>query len=141
MGAPKALPQSHHLVSCPVKGSSTGGTSTEWVFGFLFSVFCRMKGFFYDGRIANPATTLLKTSHPTAVGRPQTQLGTRYGWPLAHKEFLHRLTGFVFNPAWCPYHTLFLTKKHGREDGLVTENPTMKQVSTGLHGTCSKSHI
>ena len=31
-GVLKALPQSRHLVSCPVKGSSTGGNPTEWVF-------------------------------------------------------------------------------------------------------------
>ena len=29
----------------------------------------------------------------------------------------------------------------GGEDGLVADNPTMKQVTTGLHGTCSKSLI
>ena len=60
---------------------------------------------FYGGRSANPATNLLIRSNPTAGGRPQTQLGTRYGWPLAHKELLHPLIGFVFNPAGCPYHT------------------------------------
>ena len=60
---------------------------------------------FYGGRSVNPATNLLIRSNPTAGGHPQTQLGTRYGWPLAHKELLRPLTGFVFHPAGCPYHT------------------------------------
>ena len=77
----------------------------EWVFRFLcVFVFCGMKGF-YGGRCANPATNLLIRSNPTAGGRPQTQLGTRYGWPLAHKELLRPLTGFVLHPDGCPYHT------------------------------------
>ena len=59
---------------------------------------------FYGGWSANPATILLKKSNPTAEGRPQTQFGTRYGWPLAHKELLHSLTGLVPHPAGCPYH-------------------------------------
>ena len=141
MGVPKALPQSCHPVSCPAKGSCTGGTPTEWVFRFL-CVFCvlRNEGF-YGGRSANPATNLLIRSNPTAGGRPQTLLGTRYGWPLAHKELLRPLTGFVFNPAGCPYPNTLLTKKPGGGDGLVADNPTMKQVSAGLHGTCSKSQI
>ena len=65
---------------------------------------------FYGGQSANPATNLLKESNPTAGGCPQTQLGTRYGWPLAHKELLCPLTGFVFNPAGCPYPYTLLTK-------------------------------
>ena len=60
----------------------------------------RNKGF-YGGRSANPATNLLIRCNPTAGGRPQTQFGTRYGLPLVHKELLHPLTGFVFNPAGC----------------------------------------
>jgi len=96
---------------------------------------------FYGGSSANPATNLLKKSNPTAGGRPQTQLGTRYGWPLAHKELLHPLTGFVFNPAGCPYPSTLLTRKPGGGDGLVSNNPTMEQVSTGLHDTCCKSQI
>ncbi len=111
--------------------------------GFQISLrFCvlRNEGF-YGGRSANPATNLLIRSNPTAGGRPQTQLGTRYGWPLAHKELLRPLTGFVFNPAGCPYPNTLLTKKPGGGDGLVADNPTMEQVSTGLHGTCSKSQI
>ena len=84
----------------------------EWVFRF-FLRFCilRNEGF-YGGRSANPATNLLIRSNPTAGGRLQTQLGTRYGWPLAHKEFLRRLTGFVFNPAGCPYANTLLTPKN-----------------------------
>ena len=33
------------------------------------------------------------------------KLGTRYEWLLAHKELLHPLTDFVFNPTGCslPY--------------------------------------
>ena len=105
--------------------------------GFQISFrFCvlRNEGF-YGGRSANPATNLLIRSNPTAGGRPQTQLGTRYGWPLAHKELLPPLTGFVFNPAGCPYPNTLLTKKPGGGDGLVANNPTMEQVSTGLHET------
>ena len=50
---------------------------------------------FYGGRSAIPSTNLIK-NNPTAGGRLQTQLGTRYGWLLAHKELLRPLTGFVF---------------------------------------------
>ena len=97
---------------------------------------------FYGGRRANPATNLLIKSNATAGGRPQTQLGTRYGWPLAHKEELLRpLTGVVFNPAGCPYPNTVLTKKPGGRDGFVADNPTMEQVRTGLHDTCRKSQI
>ena len=96
---------------------------------------------FYGGRSANPATNLLIRSNPTEGGCPQTQLGTRYGWPLAHKELLHPLTGFVFNPFGCPYPNTLLTKKPGGGDGLVADNPTMVQASAGLHDTCSKSQI
>ena len=98
--------------------------------GFQISLrFCvlRNEGF-YGGRSANPATNLLIRSNPTAGGRPQTQLGTRYGWPLAHKELLRPLTGFVFNPAGCPYANTLLTRKPGGGDGLVADNPIMKQV-------------
>ena len=94
---------------------------------------------FYGGRSANPATNLLRRSNPTAGGRPKTHLGTRYGWPLAHKELLRPLTGFVFNPAGCPYPNTFLTRKPGGGDSLVADKPTMELVSTGLHDTCSKS--
>ena len=82
--------------------------------GFQISLrFCvlRNEGF-YGGRSANPATNLQIRSNPTAGGRPQTPLGTRYGWPLAHKELLRPLTGFVFNPAGCPYPNTLLTKKN-----------------------------
>ena len=56
---------------------------------------------------------------PSAGGRLQIQLGTRYGWPLAHKEFLRPLTGFVFNPAGCPYPNTLLTRKPSGRDLLV----------------------
>ena len=105
--------------------------------GFQISLhFCvlRNEGF-YGGQSANPATNLRRRSNPTAGGCLQTQLGTKYGWLLAHKELLRPLTGFVFNPAGCPYPNTLLTKKPGGGDGLVTDNPTMEQVSTGLHGT------
>ena len=111
--------------------------------GFQISLrFCvlRNEGF-YGGRSANPATNLLKKCNPTAGGRPQTQFGTRNGWPLAHKELLHPLTSFVFNPAECPHPHTLLTRKPGGGDGFVTDNPTMIQVSASLHGTCSKSQI
>ena len=69
---------------------------------------------FYGGQSKNPATNLRKKKkYPTAGGHPQTQLGTRYGWPLAHKELLHPLTGFVFNPAGCVYQYILLTRKPG----------------------------
>ena len=44
-------------------------------------------------------------------------------------------------PAGCPYPYTILTSKAGGGDSFVTDNPTMKQVSAGLHGTCSKSRI
>ena len=101
IGGPEGFTQSRHPVSCTAKGSCTGGTPTEWVFRFL----CVLRNVgFYGGRSANPATNLLIINNSTAGGRPQTQLGTRYGWPLAHKEQLHPLTGFVVNPVRCPYH-------------------------------------
>ena len=84
---------------------------------------------------------LIKESNPTAGGRPQTQLGIINGWPLAHKELLHPLTGLVFNPTECPYPYTLLTRKPSGEDGLVADNPTTKQVSAGFHVTCSKSQI
>ena len=62
---------------------------------FLRCCVLRNEGF-YGGWSANPATNLLIKSNPTAGECPQTQLGTRYGWPLAHKELLRPLTGFVF---------------------------------------------
>jgi len=94
VGVPKALPQSHHFVSCPAPSSCTGGTPTLWVFSFLcvFSVICRVKGFTVAGVQILPPTSEKKYSHPTAGGCPQTQLGTRNGWPLAHKEHLCPLT-------------------------------------------------
>ena len=107
--------------------------------GFQISLrFCvlRNEGF-YGGRSANPATNLLIKSNPTVVRRPQTQLDTIYGWPLAHKELLRPLTDFVFNPAGCSYPNTLLTKKLSGGDGLIAANPNMKQVSAGLHGTCS----
>ena len=138
MGVLKALPQYRHPASCPAKGSSTGGGV-----GFQISLpsWVLQNEVFYGGQSANPPTNLLIKSNPTAGRRPQTQLGTRYGWPLSHKELLRPLTGFVFNPAWCLYPHTLLTRKPGGGDGLVADNPTMKQVSAGLHGTCSKSQM
>ena len=74
--------------------------------GFQISLrFCVFRSEeFYGGRSANPATNLL-LSNPTAGRCPQTQLGIRYGWPLAHKELARPLTGFVLHPAGCPHHT------------------------------------
>ena len=90
----------------------------ESVFRFFFCFWnvLRNEGF-YSGRSANPATNLLIKSNPTAGGYPQIQLGTRYGWPLAHKELLRPLTGFVFNPAGFPYSCTLLTRKPGGGDG------------------------
>ena len=96
---------------------------------------------FSGGWSANPATNLLENGNLTAGGRPQTQLGTTYGWLFAHKELFHLLAGFVFNPYGGPYSKTLLTRKPGGGDGLVADNPTMEQVSTGLHGTCSRSQI
>ena len=84
----------------------------------------RNEGFF-SGRSANPVTNLRIRSNPTAGRRPQIQLGVRYGWLLAHKELLRPLTGFVFNPAGCPYPSTLLTRKPGGGDGLVADNPTI----------------
>ena len=96
---------------------------------------------FYACWSARPVTNLLIKSNPTAGGRPETQLGTRYGWPLAHKLLLRPLTGFVLHPAGCPYPNTLLTRKPGGGDDFVADNPTMEQVCTGLHDTCSKSQI
>ena len=130
------IPSSGEL---PCKGKLHRRYSHEVGFQIFFCFWnvLRNEGF-YGGRSANPATNLLITSHPTAGGRPQTQLGTRYGWSLAHKELLCPFTGFVLHPAGYPYPNTLLTKKPGGGDGLVPDNPTMEQVSTGLHGTCSK---
>ena len=86
--------------------------------GFQFSLhflfLCVLRNeVFYGGRSANLATNLLEKGNPTAGRRLQTQLGTRYGWALAHKDLLRPLTGFVFNPAGCPYPYTFLTRKPG----------------------------
>ena len=81
---------------------------------------------FYGGCSANPAINLLIRSNPTAGGRPQTKLGTRSGWPLAHKELLRPFTGFVLHPAGYPYPNTLLTKKLGGGDGLVADNPTIQ---------------
>ena len=63
--------------------------------------FCVLRNVgFYGSRSANPATNLLIRNNSTAGGRPQTQLGTRYGWPLSHKERLGPLTGFVYKSRW-----------------------------------------
>ena len=100
MEVPKALPQSHHLVNCPVKGSCTRGTPTECIFCWFFLRFlCVLRNeVFYGGRSANPATNLLErgTQLQEDIRR---QLGTRYEWLLDHKELLCPLRGFVFNPA------------------------------------------
>ena len=96
---------------------------------------------FYRGRSAIPTTNPLKRGTQLQEDVCKTQLGTRYGQLLVHKELLHPLAGFVFNPAGCPYSNTLLIKKPGGGDGLVADNPTMEQVSTGLHDTCSKSQI
>ena len=96
---------------------------------------------FYGGRSTNPATNLLIRSNPTAGRRPQTQLGTRFGWPLAHKELLRPLAGFVLHPAGCPYRAPSSPENLGGGEGLVADNPSMERVSTALHDTCSKSQI
>uniref|UniRef100_A0A8C4NDT7 Uncharacterized protein n=1 Tax=Eptatretus burgeri TaxID=7764 RepID=A0A8C4NDT7_EPTBU len=93
-------------------------------FSFQFSYVLRSEGF-SGGRSANPATNRLIKTNSTAGGRPQTQLGAGYGWPLAHKELVRPLTGFVFNPAGCPYPNTLLTRTPGWRDGLAADNPTM----------------
>ena len=130
MGVLKALLQSHQMVSCSVKGSCTGGIPTELVFSFscVFCMFCRMKCFTVAKVQILPPTSK-KKDNPIAGGRPQTQLGTRYGWLLAHKELLHSLTGFVFNPGGWPYPYTLVTRKPGVGDGLVADN---RDHETGL---------
>ena len=84
---------------------------------------------------------------PTAEKKKVSQLQEnvcRQNWALDMdgrwlKELLCPLTGFDFNPSGCPYPYNLLTMKRGGGDGLVADNATMKQVSTDLHGTCSKS--
>ena len=72
--------------------------------GFQFSLlFCVLQSEGFNcGQSANPATNLFEKSNPTAGVLPQTQLGTRYGWPLAYKELLDPLTGLAFDLAGCP---------------------------------------
>uniref|UniRef100_A0A8C4WPH4 tRNA (adenine(58)-N(1))-methyltransferase n=1 Tax=Eptatretus burgeri TaxID=7764 RepID=A0A8C4WPH4_EPTBU len=101
--------------------SSTGGVGFQ--FSLRFSCGLRNEGF-YGGRSANPATNLLIKRNPTAGGRPQTQSGTRYGWPLAHKELLCPLTDFVFIPAGCPYPNTILTRKPGGGDSFIADHGT-----------------
>ena len=137
IGGPEGFAPIVSSSELPCEGKQEVLTPTVWVFRFCFLCFwnvLRNEGF-YGGRSVNPATNLLIRSNATAGGCPQTQLGTRYGWPLAHMELLRPLTGFVFNPAGCPYPNTLLTKKPGGGDCFVADNPTIKQVSTGLHGT------
>ena len=72
---------------------------------FCFPYVLRNEGF-YGGWSANSATNLLIKSNPTAGGRPQTQLGTKYGWSLAHKELLHPLTVLFLSLLVVHIHTL-----------------------------------
>ena len=77
----------------------------EWVFIFPYICgFCGIKFFTVAGVQILPPSSL-KNVTQLHFGRQQTQLGTQYGWPLAHVELLRLLTGCVFNPAGCPYHT------------------------------------
>ena len=85
-------------------------------------MFCTIKDFTV-AKVQILTPTSEKKGNPTAGGRPQTQLGTRYGWPLAHK-LLHPLTGFVFISVGCPYHTPSSPGKPNGGDGLVVDNPT-----------------
>ena len=105
-------------------------------FQFSFHLWVLRNEAFYGGQNANPSTNLLKKV-------TQLQEDThRHSWALdMDGPWLCPLTGFVFNPAGSPYPCNFLTRKPGGGDGFVTDNPTMKWVSTGLHGTCSKSQI
>ena len=49
---------------------------------------------------------------------------------------------FFFKSYWVyPYPYILLTRKPGGGDGLVADNPMIKQVNTGLRGICSKSQI
>ena len=53
-------------------------------FSLHFSVFCEVKGFMV-GLKCKSFYQPPKKSNPTAGRRPKTQLGTKNGWPLAHK--------------------------------------------------------
>ena len=45
---------------------------------------------------------------------------------------------FSFQSCWVSIAYTLLVRKPGGGDGLVADNPTMKQVSTALHGTCKQ---
>jgi len=77
--------------------------SVGFQFSLRFSYVLRREGF-YGARSANPATNLLKK-----VTQLQEDV-RRHSWALdmdGHwlNEFLCPLTGFLFNPGGCPYHT------------------------------------
>ena len=93
------------ILSVPVCGEDVEVTERFTYLGsdILVSADCEPEVNRHLGQAWSHGFTGLIRSNPTAGGRPQTQLGTIYGWPLAHKELLHPLTGFVFNPAGYPY--------------------------------------
>ena len=99
MGVSKVLPQSRHPVSCPAKGSCTGGTPTECVFlNLMCPLYMLRNKVFYGGRRANSASIFLERG---------TQLQEdirRHRYPLTCKELLCPLTSFAFNPARCPQY-------------------------------------
>ena len=127
------IPSSGEL-SCFVKGSCTGGTPREWVFLFSLHFYCALR---WLG--CKSCHQPKKKSNPTAGGRPQTQLGTRYGWPLAHKEFLRPLTGFVLTGFFSRWVSISMHPPHQKTWWGRRFNRRQPDRETGLHGTCSKS--
>ena len=110
IGVQKALPQSPHPVSCPAKGSCTGGSPTEWVFRFFYAsgMFCRMKGFTVVGVQILPPNLPIR-SNPNTGGRPQTQSGTRWNYDSvsSHDGTILLYVGVTctlrFPSLWCTY--------------------------------------
>jgi len=88
-GGPEGFAPIPSSCELPCKGQQARRYSHRVGFQFSLQLCVFWNEVFYGGRSANPATNLRIKSNPTEGGHPQTQLGTRYGWPLAHKELLH----------------------------------------------------
>ena len=59
--------------------------------------------------------------------RGGVHLLSRYEWPLARKELIRLLTGYVFSPAGCP-HTHLTRVAFGGGAGLFANNPSRDRL-------------
>ena len=120
----EALPQSHHL------GAALRRTAAQEVLPRSgFSVFFAFVGFAEGSVLQWPECKSChqppEESNATAGGRPQTRLGSRYGWPLAHKELLCSLkrcigqNSMAFFKMGCLAGCHFLSHLHGAKDAAV----------------------